>query len=355
MTVLGAQGQGPLAGVEYAVSSIQSRLETISYEAGKGDFQAALAAAESALELPGGSMSSQSALAGPATLSASGGTPSSAFALLAHGAGSGGALGGSQVVADAMRYLGVPYQWGGTSPKTGFDCSGFVQHVFADLGVPLPRTSEQQAQVGTPVASLAQAVPGDLVFFDPGPSGPGHVGIYIGNGKMVDAPHTGTSVQVQQITSPPCEIRRILSTGGGSNGSSQAAALAGMGVPYGLVPLFVQSATRAGIPPVMLAAVAKAESGFNPMAVSSAGAQGIMQLMPQTAAAHGVSDPFDPAQAVPAAASILAGNLAQFGSVPLALAAYNAGAGAVASYGGIPPYPQTQAYVQRVMGYMGVP
>jgi soluble lytic murein transglycosylase-like protein len=91
------------------------------------------------------------------------------------------------------------------------------------------------------------------------------------------------------------------------------------------------------------------------MAVSSAGAQGIMQLMPQTAAAHGVSDPFDPAQAVPAAASILAGNLAQFGSVPLALAAYNAGAGAVASYGGIPPYPQTQAYVQRVMGYMGVP
>ncbi|HXW36064.1 MAG TPA: NlpC/P60 family protein, partial [Acidimicrobiales bacterium] len=56
---------------------------------------------------------------------------------------------GSEVVADARQYLGVPYQWGGTSPTTGFDCSGFVQHVYGDLGIALPRTSQEQANVGT--------------------------------------------------------------------------------------------------------------------------------------------------------------------------------------------------------------
>jgi soluble lytic murein transglycosylase-like protein len=76
-----------------------------------------------------------------------------------------------------------------------------------------------------------------------------------------------------------------------------------------------------------------------------------MQLMPSTAASHGV-DPFDPAQAIDAAAQILAGNLQQFGSLPLALAAYNAGAGAVESYGGIPPYTQTQNYVKSVTAAM---
>ena len=122
---------------------------------------------------------------------------------------------GSSVVADAEQYLGVPYQWGGTSPTTGFDCSGLVQHVYGDLGISLPRTSQEQVTVGTPVASLADAQPGDLVFFEPSASGPGHVGIYIGNGQMIDAPHTGTDVQIQSVGQPTA-IRRILPDAGGA-------------------------------------------------------------------------------------------------------------------------------------------
>ena len=102
-----------------------------------------------------------------------------------------------------------------------------------------------------------------------------------------------------------------------------------------------------GWPHGLLAAVAQQESGGNARAVSPAGAQGLMQLMPATAAGAG-ADAFDPAQAIPAAAKILARDLHSFGSVPLALAAYNAGAGAVHRYGGIPPYTETQNYVRRI-------
>jgi soluble lytic murein transglycosylase-like protein len=102
----------------------------------------------------------------------------------------------------------------------------------------------------------------------------------------------------------------------------------------------------------VLAAVADAESGYDPNAVSSAGARGVMQLMPTTARELGV-DPMDPSAAIDGAARLLASDLQQFGSLPLALAAYNAGAGAVTHYGGIPPYPETQAYVQRIMTKLG--
>jgi cell wall-associated NlpC family hydrolase len=279
----------------------------------------------------------------------------------------GQAVTGSQVVADAAQYIGVPYQWGGTSPATGFDCSGLVQHVYADLGIALPRTSQEQATVGSPVASLADARPGDLLFFEPGPGGPGHVGIYIGNGKMIDAPHTGTTVQVQSVWTAPCAIRQIVPSSGpvgapvsgtpvaamvGASSPATVAGLGSLGVPATLAPLFLSAGATYGVSPQLLAAVAKVESGYDPTAVSSAGAQGLMQLMPSTASSLGV-DPFDPAQAVDGAAQILAGNLKAFGSVPLALAAYNAGAGAVQSYGGIPPYPETQTYVSTIMGLLG--
>jgi soluble lytic murein transglycosylase-like protein len=98
----------------------------------------------------------------------------------------------------------------------------------------------------------------------------------------------------------------------------------------------------------LLAAVAKQESGFDPSSVSSAGAEGIMQIMPGTASEIGV-DPFDPTEAIYGAAEILASNLRRFSSVALALAAYNAGVGAVERYGGIPPYRQTEDYVRNVM------
>jgi cell wall-associated NlpC family hydrolase len=123
---------------------------------------------------------------------------------------------GQNVVGVASQFIGTPYVWGGTTPH-GFDCSGFVQYVYHQLGVDLPRTSGQQATVGTPVSSLANAQPGDLLFFagsDGTASSPGHVGIYVGNGQMIDAPYTGTTVQVQSLASagPVVAIRHIVTS-----------------------------------------------------------------------------------------------------------------------------------------------
>ncbi len=100
----------------------------------------------------------------------------------------------SQVVGIALQYLGVPYVWGGSSPATGFDCSGFVSYVFAQVGVYLPHHAASQYSYGTPV-SYDQLAPGDLVFFD----GLGHVGIYIGGGQFVHAPHTGDVVRIASL------------------------------------------------------------------------------------------------------------------------------------------------------------
>jgi soluble lytic murein transglycosylase-like protein len=111
-----------------------------------------------------------------------------------------------------------------------------------------------------------------------------------------------------------------------------------------------EAAAKYNIDPALLKAVIHAESGFKPNAVSPAGAQGLMQLMPSTAAALGVTDPFDPEQNIYAGARYLRAQLDRFGGdVALALAAYNAGPGAVARYGGVPPYKETQRYVQRVL------
>jgi cell wall-associated NlpC family hydrolase len=98
------------------------------------------------------------------------------------------------VVSIALQYLGVPYVWGGASPSTGFDCSGFVMYVFAQIGVSLPHHAASQYGYGVPI-SRDQLAPGDLVFFD----GLGHVGIYIGNGQFVHAPHTGDVVKISSL------------------------------------------------------------------------------------------------------------------------------------------------------------
>ncbi|WP_434510440.1 NlpC/P60 family protein [Desulfitobacterium sp. AusDCA] len=91
------------------------------------------------------------------------------------------------VIATAEKYLGVPYLWGGKSPTTGFDCSGFVQYVFAQNGISLPRISTDQYKAGVPVA-LNQLEPGDLIFFSIAKNGTvDHVGIYIGNNQFINA------------------------------------------------------------------------------------------------------------------------------------------------------------------------
>ena len=94
------------------------------------------------------------------------------------------------VVGVAMQYLGTPYVWGGASPG-GFDCSGFVQYVYAQVGVSLPHNAASQYGYGTPVP-ISDLQAGDLVFFD----GLGHVGIYIGGGQFIHAPHTGDVVKI---------------------------------------------------------------------------------------------------------------------------------------------------------------
>jgi soluble lytic murein transglycosylase-like protein len=116
--------------------------------------------------------------------------------------------------------------------------------------------------------------------------------------------------------------------------------------------LIADAATRNGVDPALLKALIRAESNFDPSAGSPAGAQGLTQLMPGTAASLGVTDVHDPTQSIEGGARYLRRQLDAFGGDEAkALAAYNAGPGAVQRYGGVPPYAETQGYVQRVLGY----
>jgi peptidoglycan DL-endopeptidase CwlO len=111
---------------------------------------------------------------------------------------------GSAAVALASRYIGTPYRFGGARPG-GFDCSGLVQYVYKQLGKKLPRTAAEQAAAVRHVPR-SQARPGDLVLFPGG----GHIGIYVGNGMMLDAPHTGTRVQIRKIYSAGARFGRVV-------------------------------------------------------------------------------------------------------------------------------------------------
>jgi cell wall-associated NlpC family hydrolase len=96
----------------------------------------------------------------------------------------------------AAAQLGAPYVWGGTGPD-GFDCSGLAQAAFEAAGVRLPRVAQDQYDAGPPVADGTTVLPGDLVFFGTGTTGVDHVGVYVGSGLMIDAPHTGAVVRIE--------------------------------------------------------------------------------------------------------------------------------------------------------------
>lgn len=122
----------------------------------------------------------------------------------------------------------------------------------------------------------------------------------------------------------------------------------------GIEAVVQKTASRYGLDPGLLKAVIRVESDFNPLAVSSAGAMGLMQLMPSTAKSLGVTNPFDPQQNIDGGARYLKSMIDKFGDVNLALAAYNAGPGAVDRHGGVPPYRETLSYLQKINRLLGI-
>jgi hypothetical protein len=150
---------------------------------------------------------------------------------------------------------------------------------------------------------------------------------------------------------PPCSAAGESVAGDGNAPAASATALPSF-VPAQYREPLLRSGTRWNVSPALLAAQLMAESGFDPNAGSPAGAQGIAQFMPGTAASYGLSDPYDPIAAIDAQAHLMSDLLGQFGSPELALAAYNAGPGAVEPCNCIPPYPETQAYVTRILALL---
>lgn len=127
-----------------------------------------------------------------------------------------------------------------------------------------------------------------------------------------------------------------------------------LSVPESMDSIFAEASQTYQVPQALLKAVAKAESNFRADAVSSAGAQGVMQLMPSTARSLGVDNPFDARSNIMGGAKYLSEKLSQYnGDIDLALAAYNAGSGNVSKYGGVPPFTETRNYIQRIREYMG--
>ncbi len=151
----------------------------------------------------------------------------------------------------------------------------------------------------------------------------------------------------------PCSEAGNHLLGGGSDGSTRGSDSLPAFVPAAYRDPLLESAGRWNVSAALLAAQLMAESGFDPDAVSPAGAQGIAQFIPSTAASYGLTNPFDPVAAIDAQAHLMSDLMEEFGSPALALAAYNAGPGAVEACGCVPSIPETTAYVARILALLG--
>jgi soluble lytic murein transglycosylase-like protein len=171
-------------------------------------------------------------------------------------------------------------------------------------------------------------------------------------GAATGASRGATGASFEGAASFGAQLDSATAVGSGSVGSASESSGSASAPPF--ASLIEAASARYGIDPALLAGVIHQESNFDPDAGSPAGAQGLTQLMPETARGLGVTNPYDPVQAIDGGARLIGEKLQEFGGdVELALAAYNAGSGAVHQYDGIPPYPETQAYVQKVLGYAG--
>jgi soluble lytic murein transglycosylase-like protein len=166
--------------------------------------------------------------------------------------------------------------------------------------------------------------------------------------QMIAQAATGFSPAAPSATAATPAFSDVLASAASAGTAAAGAPSASPAGAY--APLIDQAAAQYGLNPAILTALVNQESGFNPNAVSSAGAEGLTQVMPENFAADGITNPFDPAQSISGGAKQLSADLTEFnGNIVDALAAYNAGSAAVKQYGGVPPYAQTQNYVNDIL------
>lgn len=201
----------PIAAVQARIAEIRAVVQPRSTSTVESTSASASTSFADALA----SLTGSASLTGTASLTTTGLDESASIA-------PGSGVTGEDLVGSAEKYLGVPYVWGGESlAEGGLDCSGLVQRALADLGIDdVPRVARDQATLGTEVASLDEAQPGDLVVL----GGGSHIGIYVGDGQMIDAPKPGASVTIRDVYEEPTTIRRILPS---ASASSTSTALSG--------------------------------------------------------------------------------------------------------------------------------